>query len=324
MSIELILSNLLNAPVLFFFLGMAAILVKSDLDFPAPLPKLFSLYLLLSIGFKGGVELAHSGLSVQIFKTLGAAILISSIIPIYSFYILRRKIDVANAAGIAAAYGSVSAVTYIAATSFLSRLEIPFNGHMVAAMALMESPAILIGVLMYRKFRTKEVQAHEESLGELLREAFFNGSVFLLIGSFLIGFASGAEGEAALKPFTTDLFKGFLCLFLLDMGLVSARRFAQLKNLGRFPVLFALFMPIPNAFLGITMAWLTGMTVGDALLFATLCASASYIAVPAALRLSVPEANPGVYVTMALAVTFPFNILIGLPIYLNLIQLIWP
>ncbi|MBL7977346.1 MAG: sodium-dependent bicarbonate transport family permease [Bacteroidetes Order II. Incertae sedis bacterium] len=324
MSIELILSNLLNAPVLFFFLGVLAILVKSDLDFPAPLPKLFSLYLLLSIGFKGGVELAHSGLSVQIFKTLVAAMAVSAIIPIYSFFILRQKMDVPNAAGIAAAYGSVSAVTYIAATSFLARLDVPFNGHMVAAMALMESPAILAGVFLYRKFRSKTQQTHEESVTELVREAFFNGSVFLLIGSFLIGFITGAEGEAALKPFTNDLFKGVLCLFLLDMGLVSARRFAQLKKLGRVPILFALLMPLPNAILGIMVAWFSGMNVGDALLFATLCASASYIAVPAALRLSVPEANPGVYVTMALAVTFPFNILVGLPIYLGLIRLLWP
>jgi len=322
---DLILSNVLNPPVLFFFLGMLAVLMRSDLDIPQPLPKFFSLYLLMSLGFKGGVELGKSGIDAHIAMTLLAAIAMALVVPLYTFFILRRKMDVPNAAAVAATYGSVSAVTFIAATSLLGQLKLPFGGHMVAAMALMESPAIIVGVALSRLVRDKksEGEAQEFGWGELLRDAFFNGSVFILAGSLVIGMVSGESGAKALSPFTNDIFKGVLCLFLLDMGIVSARRLSGLKNLGAFPFVFAVAVPLLNAIIAIFLARALGLSVGDALLFCALCASASYIAVPAAMRLAIPQANPGLYVSMALALTFPFNIALGLPLYLTIIKSLW-
>lgn len=327
MDIHLILSNLLNPPVLFFFLGMIAIWVKSDLDIPQPLPKFFSLYLLLSLGFKGGVELNRSGIDAQIAVTLIAAITMSLVVPVYTYLILRRRMDSSNAAAIAATYGSVSAVTFITATSFLSQIGVSYGGHMVAAMALMESPAIIVGVLLARRFGGKtnatEAESSHSEWRELLREAFFNGSVFVLVGSLLIGVLTGENGEKALKPFTGDIFKGVLCLFLLDMGLVSARRIGGLRKLGTFPIGFALGVPLLNAALALVVASALNLGRGDALLFVVLSASASYIAVPAAMRLALPEANPGLYVPLSLAITFPFNVAIGIPLYMALINGLW-
>jgi hypothetical protein len=320
MSLNLVLSNLLNPPVLFFFLGMAAVLIGSDLEIPPPLPKLFSLYLLLSIGFKGGSELHKSGLTLTVALSLLAALAMSIVVPLCVFALLRRRMDAANAAAIAATYGSVSAVTFIAATSFLDQLRLPYGGYMVAAMALMESPAILVGVSLAR---WNGASGEPTQRGELLRDAFLNGSVFVLIGSLLIGLVSGDSGEAALKPFVNDIFRGMLCFFLLDMGLVSARRLGALRQLGAFPIVFATLIPLVNATIGIGLARLIGLGVGDALLMCVLCASASYIAVPATMRMVLPEANPGLYVTMALALTFPFNIAIGLPLYLAVISALW-
>ncbi len=328
MNIDLVLSNLLNPPVLFFFLGMLAIWLQSDLDVPQPLPKFFSLYLLLSIGFRGGVELHKSGFNNQIILTLLAAISAALIVPFYAYFLLRRKLQPGDAAAVAATYGSVSAVTFIAATSFLNELKVPFGGHMVAAMALMESPAIIVGILLFR-LSIKRGDSHGDSSNEglnwrhLMRDAFFNGSVLLLMGSLAIGFLTGEKGELALHPFTSDIFTGVLCLFLLDMGLVSARRISGLKELGAFPIGFAVLVPLVNAGLGILVAHALGLGAGDALLFCVLCASASYIAVPAAIRLAIPEANPSLYVTMALALTFPFNIIVGLPLYMSVINSLW-
>jgi len=321
MDTALILSNLLNPPVLFFFLGMLACFIGSDLEVPQPLPKFFSLYLLLSIGFKGGVELHKSGLSPQVAWTLGAAILMALAVPLWTFFVLRRKLDAANAAAVAATYGSISAVTFIAATSFLVQLGIASGGHMVAAMALMESPAIVVGIALARWMRKSDGSAF--SWAHLIRDAFANGSVLVLCGALVIGLLTGESGGKALAPFTGDIFRGMLCLFLLDMGLVSARRLGGIRQLGLFPVAFATLVPLANAGLAIVIAHWLGIGRGDALLFTVLGASASYIAVPAALRLAVPEANPGLYVTMSLAVTFPFNIILGLPIYLSVINRFW-
>jgi hypothetical protein len=321
METNLIFANLLNPPVLFFFAGLLAVRLGSDLDIPSPLPKFFSLYLLLSIGFKGGVELFLSGFSGDVASTLAAAVAISLLTPIFCYFILRRSLSQANAAATAATYGSVSAVTFITATALLGRLEIPFSGYMVAALALMESPAIIMAVVLYRR---DSHQAGENSGWQsLLREAFLNGSVYLLVVSMLIGFLTGEQGGKILKPFTTDLFQGMLCLFLLDMGLVSSRRLGELKKLGATPLVFATAVPLLNATIGIFLARALGLEVGNALLFCILCASASYIAVPAAMRLAIPDANPGVYVTMALGITFPINVLIGLPLYLSVIQFLW-
>ena len=330
MDSSLILSNILNPPVLFFFLGMLAVFVQSDLEIPNPLPKLFSLYLLVAIGFKGGHELYESGLSPLIIATLGAAVFMASIVPVYSFFILKIKLDNYNAAAIAATYGSISAVTFITASSLLDKLQIPYGGHMVAALALMESPAIVVGLILVRVFNKKEKTGDADesenagnSWGEVLHEAFLNGSVLLLIGSVIIGFLTGLDGWNKVHLFVEkDIFYGALMFFLLDMGLVAARRIQDLRQTGMFLISFAVLMPIFNALIGIVLAHFIGMGQGDSLLFAVLCASASYIAVPAAMRMTVPEANPSLYVSMALAITFPFNIIVGIPIYLQAIKML--
>ncbi len=326
MNSSVILSNILNPPVLFFFLGMLAILLQSDLEIPQPLPKLFSLYLLLAIGFKGGYEIDHSGISPQIALTLLAAIFMASVVPIYSFFILKLKLDSYNAAAIAATYGSISAVTFITAQSFLKVLSIDSGGHMVAALALMESPAIIVGIVLVRVFAKSpksEIEEEEKfSWSEVFREAFLNGSVFLLVGSVIVGILTGEKGWEKLHPFTQDIFYGMLSFFLLDMGMVAARRIKDLSNTGFFLISFGVFMPVLNAIIGILISKVIGMSQGDALLFAVLCASASYIAVPAAMRMTVPEANPSLYVSMALAITFPFNIILGIPLYFNMIKTI--
>lgn len=321
MDISLVLSNLLNPPILFFFLGMLAVLLHSDLEIPQPLPKFLSLYLLLAIGFKGGLELHQSGIDRNVMVTMALAMLMASVVPLYSFFILRLKLAVPDAAAIAATYGSISAVTFITATAFLQDLNIAYSGYLVAAMALMESPAIIIGVLLYRLSDSSNRSGLAWS--ELLRDAFFNGSVLLLIGSLLVGALTGEAGKRDLQPFTHGLFKGLLAFFLLDMGLVASRRLRDLRKAGVFLVSFAILIPLLNAALGMGLASLVEMPRGDALLFTVLCASASYIAVPAAVRLAIPEANPSLYVPMALAITFPFNIIVGLPLYLYGIDFLW-
>jgi hypothetical protein len=321
MNANLIVSNILNPPVLFFFLGMIAVLVKSDLEIPPPIPKLFSLYLLLAIGFKGGVELTKSGITNEVVLTLVAAIGMACVVPLYTFFILRLKLDTYDSAAIAATYGSISAVTFITASAFLTELGTPFDGFMVAALALMESPAIIVGLIMVNFFARDEKR--EFVWSEVLRDAFLNSSVFLLVGSLIIGVLTGEHGWEVLSPFTQQMFYGVLTFFLLDMGLVAARRIKDLQKTGLFLISFAILIPILNAGVGLLIARAIGMSQGNALLFAVLCASASYIAVPAAMRLTVPEANPSLYVSTALAVTFPFNIIVGIPLYLYGINLLW-
>ncbi len=332
MQSSLILQNLVSAPVLFFFLGVLAVLVGSDLEIPSPLPKLFSLYLLLAIGFKGGLELAHSGLGSQVLLTIGAAVLMSLLVPITSFMILRTRMDAYNAAAVAASYGSISAVTFITAQSFLNVLHVDFDGFMVAALALMESPAIVVGVLLAKL----GVQAIDAEAGgkpgakagglrwrEVLQEAFLNGSVFLLIGSLVIGYlvtSFSPAGLVKMEPFTDKLFYGALCFFLLDMGIVAAQRLRDLRRAGPFLIGFAVLAPLLHAAVGLAISRLLGLNQGDSLLFMVLCASASYIAVPAAMRMTVPQANPSLYISTALGVTFPFNVVVGIPLYMALIQ----
>lgn len=321
MDASLIISNILNPPVLFFFLGMIAVFVRSDLEIPPPVPKLFSLYLLFAIGFKGGVELAKSGITQEVVLTLLAAIMMACVVPVYTFFILRLKLDIYDAAAIAATYGSISAVTFITASAFLNELAIASDGYMVAALALMESPAIIVGLILVNLFTVNGDR--EFSWPEVLRDAFLNSSVFLLVGSLLIGILTGEHGWQVLEPFTQGLFYGVLTFFLLDMGLVAAKRIKDLQKTGIFLISFAILIPILNAGIGLLIARLINMPQGDALLFSVLCASASYIAVPAAMRLTVPEANPSLYVSTALAVTFPFNIIVGIPLYLYGINLLW-
>jgi hypothetical protein len=273
----------------------------------------------MAIGFKGGVELHESGLTTEVVLVIIFSIVMAVVIPLYSFFILRRKLDVPNSAALAAAFGSVSAVTFITAGNILQSTGKEAGGHMVAAMALMESPAIIIGVWLYRKF-SENKDGHHMDMKELFREAFLNGSIVVLLGSLLIGLASNEHGDKIMKPFTGDIFKGMLSFFLLDMGVVAGSRIRALRDAGFFIVAFGILMPIINAAVGIGISLLIGLNLPNTFMFTVLCASASYIAVPAAMRIAVPEANPGIYVPVALAITFPFNIMAGLPLYYYVIE----
>lgn len=322
MDPSLVLQNLLSPPVLFFGLGLLSVLLRSDLEIPAPLPKLFSLYLLLAIGLKGGIELQHSGLDRLVLLTIGAALTMAVLVPITSFLLLRTRFDTYNAAALAAAYGSISAVTFITAETFLGSLAIPFDGFMVAALALMESPAIIIGLLLVR-LAAPRAQGPGLQWGSLLHEAFLNSSVLVLVGSLLIGMLGAAYSPAGIikmQPFTEQLFYGALSFFLLDMGIVAGQRLRELQATGAFLIGFALLSPPVHAAAGLGVSLLLHLPQGDALLFMVLCASASYIAVPAAMRMTVPQANPSLYITASLGLTFPFNIVVGIPLYMAAVQ----
>lgn len=326
MDAGLILDNLLTPPVLFFALGMAATLLGSDLEIPQPVTRGLSLYLLFSIGMHGGVELAAAGLSLDALTPLAAGVAASALVPLGAFALLRRRLGVADAAAIGATYGSISAVTFITACSFLDDRQVAWSGTMVAAMALMESPAILVAVLLARRAgvaATPEEGEDSGARGGLVHEALFNGPVFLLLGSLLIGILSGEKGWQAVAPFAYEPFKGVLCLFLLDMGLIAARRLRALRDSGPTLMAFAVGVPLVNAALAIGASHLMGLSRGDALLFTTLCASASYIAVPAAIRLTLPSANPSLFLPMSLAMTFPFNVALGIPLYMIVIDMLW-
>ena len=318
MDFNILVSNLTNPTLLFFVLGIIATTVKSDLEIPASSSKFISLYLLFSIGFKGGQELAQSGFTSEIIYSLIFGLLLASLIPLYTFFILKRKLSISDAGAIAAAYGSVSAVTFVAAVSFLEAQKIPFGGHMVAVMALMESPAIIVGVILMMQF-DKESNKNV-SMKSVAQHSFTNGSVLMILGSLIIGLIADTKQAEGIKPFTTDIFKGFLAIFLLEMGMVTARRFSAFKKYGWFVSLFAIIIPVVN---GCIVAWASQLVthdVGNRFIFSILAASASYIAVPAAMRLAAPKADPGLYIPMALGVTFPFNITVGMPLYFVIVN----
>ncbi len=324
--LQQVFDNLFTAPILFFMLGAVACWVRSDLDIPQPIPKLLSLYLLISIGLKGGVALSQAEPSFEVVAGLGAGVLLSFAVPVWTFFLLRARLGSTNAAGVAATYGSISAVTFIIASSFLDSQDQAYGGHMVAAMALMESPAIIVGILLANRFATdQDPDKPKPSLrwGTLLHESAFNSAVLLLLGSMVIGMLIGKDGFTDVAPFMQDPFKGVLCLFLLDMGLVAMRRLGELKQAGLVTVGFAIVSPPIHAMLGIGLARGLGLSPGDALLLSVLAGSASYIAVPAALRLSLPKANPSLYVPMSLGLTFPFNVVLGIPLYWAVIQKLW-
>ena len=323
MDLSLIAQNILNPPILFFFLGMLAVFLKSDLTIPQPLPKFFSLFLLIAIGLHGGYELSKSGLDLYILKALSLAIFMAILVPIYSFFILRVKLDTYNSVALAATYGSISAVTFITGITYLQTIGVEYGGFMVAAMTLMESPAIVIGLVFAVLFTKKDNNSSKTNWGEIFKEAFLNPSVFLLMGALIIGILTGEKAWTSVEPLFGALFKGILAFFLLDMGIVAAKRIYELKKLGFFLIAFAIFMPIFNAIVGMSLGYYFEISKGDAFLLALLSGSASYIAVPAAMRLSVPEANPGIYLPLSLAITFPFNISIGIPLYYYLINLLW-
>ena len=315
MQFEILISNLTNPTLLFFILGIIATRVKSDLEIPASTSKFISLYLLFSIGFKGGQELSHSGFNSEIIYSLIFGLALASLIPFYTFFILKRKLSVSDAAAIAASYGSVSAVTFVAAISFLEAQKMVSGGHMVAVMALMESPAIIVGVILLMKFEKEKSMSPKINLGNIIQHSFTNGSVLLILGSLVIGLIADTKQAEGIKPFTNDIFKGFLAIFLLEMGMVTARRISAFQKYGWFVSIFAIVIPAIN---GCVVAWASQMVtldIGNRFIFAILAASASYIAVPAAMKLAAPKADPGLYLPMALGVTFPFNITVGMPLY---------
>jgi len=318
MDFSLLFENLTNPALLYFILGIIAVCLKSDLEIPNNSSKFISLYLLFAIGFKGGQELSHETINSEIIWSMLFGISIAIIIPLYTFFILKRKLNVYDAGAIAAAYGSISAVTFVTAVSYLESHQLELHGYMVAIMALMESPAIIVGLVLISIFNKEKTQKINKI--EILRHSFTNGSVLLILGSLVIGYLTSAKEAQGIQPFTNDLFKGFLAIFLLDMGITSGKKLKSFFAHGWFPFAFALLIPLVN---GGVFAWLSGFVTDDVsnrFIFAILAASASYIAVPAAMKITVPKANPGLFLPMALAITFPVNITIGMPIYFYIVQ----
>jgi uncharacterized protein len=309
------LQNLLSPMVLFFVLGLLAAWAKSDLAVPEAIAKFLALYLLLSIGFRGGAEVGHHGLTAPLLSAIAAGVALSFGTPFIAYAILRAvtRLGATDAAAIAGHYGSISAVTFVAVAGVLTQLSVPYDGYLVAVAAAMEAPAIFAALLIAG--RAGEASAGRG--GEFVREVAFNGSILILLGSFAIGAITGQRGLNLLKPFILDPFAGFLCLFLLDMGLVAGRGLRQGWRYLSFSVAaFAVVMPLIGATMAAVLAVLIGLSAGSTAVLITLAASASYIAVPAAMRLALPAANPALSLTLSLGVTFPFNLLVGIPLYI--------
>lgn len=318
----------LSPPVLFFILGVVASLVRSNLRMPKALTKSLSLYLMWAIGFKGGVELTREGLPPGGLTAIALALALAVVVPLYSFAILRRCTDRLNAAALTAVYGSVSVVTFLTAGSMLEDRGVRTGGHMVAAMTLMEFPAIVIALILARVGEPAAGQGAEKGDGHrgwpaLLHESLLNGPVLLLLGSLAIGALTGTRGQAVFKPLATDVFPGVLAFFLLDMGLLAAARLREVVTLPKALLVFAVAGPLFNAAIAGVSARLLGVSQGDGVLLMVLAASASYIAAPAALRLALPQAKPSMYIALALGVTFPFNIAVGIPLYIAVAQRMW-
>ena len=323
------MQSLLDPAILFFAFGMFAGTLKSNLEIPPPIARFLSLYLLMALGLKGGFALAQSGLTAEVATSLGAALALAVVIPLLGYQLLRRLVAPLDAAALAATYGSVSAVTFVTATQFLENQQIAFGGHMAAAMALMESPAIVLAVLLANTLRQRAgvtvacspggsaalLPPQGPGIGAILRESFTDGAQLLLLGAMVIGALTGDAGKAAMQPFSGDLFKGMLAFFLLDMGLLTARNLPQVRRQSPWLIGYALLAPLVHASLALALAWALGIATGDATLLMVLAASASYIAVPAVLRHAIPEAQPALYFGMSLGVTFPFNLLLGIPLY---------
>jgi len=312
--------NFLDPAILFFIFGVFAGSVKSNLEIPPQISRFLSLYLLMALGLKGGFALHKSGFTSEIALSLGLAIFLAMIIPIIGYSILRRKLSTFDAAAIAATYGSVSAVTFITATQYLDQFNIAYGGHMAAAMALMESPAIILAIVLANKARasiSSDPTSKHESVGiaKILHESFTDGAQLLLLGSMAVALISGDSGQKLMAPFSIDLFKGMLAFFLLDMGLMAARNFKELKGKPPITLLYAIGSPLSHALLALVLCKLIGLPLGNTILLMVLAASASYIAVPAVLRHVLPEVNPALYMGMSLGITFPFNIILGIPLY---------
>lgn len=312
MTFDLLIQNLVSPTLLFFVLGIISAKLKSDLKIPDTCSIFLSIYLLFSIGFNGGQELSHSNLSTDVMSTIIFSILSSLIIPIYVFFVIKNKFGIYNAGAIAASYGSVSAVTFITAISFLESSSINFGGHMIACLAFMEVPAILVGVFMVKYFSKNK---NTLNLKATLKQSLTNGSVVLIIGSLLIGYFTNEKIAMDIKPFTKDIFKGFLILFLLDMGIKSGNKLKSFFKNGFSFAFYAILFSFVNGCLSAFLSIFFIEDIGNRFLFSVLISSASYIAVPAAMKLSIPKSNEGIYLPMALAISFPFNITLGFPLY---------
>lgn len=331
------MQNLLDPAILFFIVGVFAGGIKSNLEIPPAISRFLSLYLLMALGLKGGFALAQSGLNTQVGVSLAAAVTLAVVIPFLGYVLLKRFVSGFDAAAVAATYGSVSAVTFVTAVQYLENHEIPYGGHMAAAMALMESPAIIMAVVFANSLRGKAAlpgAAHAGSrrgvvvqssspgvsVGKILHESFTDGAQLLLLGAMLVGLLTGESGKAAMQPFSGDLFKGMLSFFLLDMGLSAARNLPQVRGKSPALIAYAVLGPLVHAGLALAFAYVLGLPAGDGGLLMVLAASASYIAVPAVLRYALPEANPSLYFGLSLGVTFPLNILFGIPAYVAIAQ----
>jgi hypothetical protein len=329
--------NLIDPAILFFIFGVLAGTAKSNLEIPPAISRFLSLYLLMALGLKGGFALSQSGLTAHVGISLAAAVALAIVIPLIGYTVLRRFVSGFDAAAVAATYGSVSAVTFVTAVQTLENQGVPYGGHMAAAMALMESPAIILAVVLANSLRQKTASdvvaqtgsaaalggaaaPHGASVGKILHESFTDGAQLLLLGAMVIGLITGEAGKEAMAPFSVDLFKGMLAFFLLDMGLMAARNLPQVK--GQSPVLiaYAVLGPIVHAALALGLAVLLKLGAGDGALLMVLAASASYIAVPAVLRTALPEAKPALYFGLSLSLTFPLNIVLGIPVYVSTAQ----
>jgi len=314
------LNTILSPVVLFFVLGFGAGLLRSSLSVPEALAKGLSLYLMLAIGFKGGVEMSHASLDAGVVGTIGLGLGAGFGLPVVAFAILRgfTRLETIDAASVAAHYGSISVVTFVAASDYISGLGLAYDGYIVAVVAMMETPAIISGLwLAQRSASAKKKRGMDR---ELMREVFLNGSVILLTGSLVIGWVTGDAGMKSIEPFIGAPFKGVLCLFLLDMGLAASTRLRAARGMDARLVAFGALMPLIGATVGLLGSRLVGLSIGTGTLLTVLCASASYIAVPAAMRVALPQANPAYSLTLSLGVTFPFNVVLGIPLYTHLAQ----
>jgi len=310
------MSNFLDPAILLFVFGAFAGAVKSNLEIPQPIARFLSLYLLMALGLKGGFALHKSGFTLEIGLALGLAVFLAIIIPLMGYMVLKAKLNDYDAAAIAATYGSVSAVTFITATQALDQYGITFGGHMAAAMALMESPAIILAILLANKARAAATNSKQSmGISKILHESFTDGAQLFLLGSMIVGLVSGDAGQKIMAPFSIDLFKGMLAFFLLDMGLMAAKNFEGLKDKPPITLFYAIGAPLVHASIALGLCKLLGLPLGDTVLLMVLAASASYIAVPAVLRHALPEVNPALYMGMSLGITFPFNIILGIPLY---------
>lgn len=321
--IEIFSENLLSPAILFFALGVIAGYIKSDLDVPDSISRYLAIYLMMAIGFKGGAAIAASpSINLIMAATILAGICMSFAQPFLSYALLRAttNLDRPTAAAVGGHYGSVSIVTFVTAVSFLATQGITHQGWMPAVVALMEAPAILSALYIAHRSAPETIEVGKQATPKLAREIFTNGAILLLTGSFIVGALTGESGLKKVEGFLVTPFQGILALFLLDMGLFVSRQAHHLKELNWRVALFGLYMPLTGASVGLGLSWLIGLDVGTGALFMALCASASYIAVPAAMRLALPQAKAGVYLPLSLSITFPFNILFGIPLYVALAE----